>query len=174
MLVAGILSPLPEWGHAICAKDSSLLPTLSKTNAHGNDYTRDRGQKGKERLTLAGLSKAGLLPTLVRNDAASPKRAANSAFGSRPLREVYPTFCKRDHRSPNSPDGLSRRKRAMKNCGKQLPNMLGQRLTPEFCEWFMGFPAGWSASKPLAMRKFRAWSRQHGGVSSITHEEVTV
>lgn len=35
------------------------------------------------------------------------------------------------------------------------------QLNPEWVEWFMGWPTGWTELKPLAMDKFREWQRQH-------------
>lgn len=35
------------------------------------------------------------------------------------------------------------------------------RLNPEFVEWVMGWPIGWTDLKPLEMGKFREWQRQH-------------
>lgn len=34
-------------------------------------------------------------------------------------------------------------------------------LNPEWVEWFMGWPIGWTELKPLAMGKFQEWQRQH-------------
>lgn len=36
-------------------------------------------------------------------------------------------------------------------------------LNPEFAEWLMGWPRGWTASVPLATGRFLSWSPQHGG-----------
>jgi len=163
MMRGGILSLRPEWERHISGGGSGLWPTLSKTNAHGNGYTRDGGKKGKERLTLPGMVKAGMLPTLSKSMATRGDCPSERNRRTPGLMSLLPTLCKRDYRAPNSPDGASRRKRAMKNAGKQLPNELGQSLTPTFCEWFMGFPLGWTELKPLETRKFREWSKKHGG-----------
>ena len=40
------------------------------------------------------------------------------------------------------------------------PHQDGQ-LNPEWVEWFMGWPIGWTELKPLAMGKFQEWLRQH-------------
>jgi len=100
------------------------LPTLTVTNAHGNGYTRDGGQKGKERLTLTGLMR---LPTLTAS-MCTPGDMEGAAFPSAD-RPVYRSG--------------------------------GGRLNPEWGEWFMGFPMGWTEFQPLAMLKFREWQRQH-------------
>ena len=44
--------------------------------------------------------------------------------------------------------------------GQQTPPM---RLNPDWVEWLMGWPPGWTDLKPLATDKFREWQQQHGG-----------
>jgi hypothetical protein len=39
----------------------------------------------------------------------------------------------------------------------------GGQLNPEWVEWLMGWPIGWTELKPLAMDRFREWQQQHGG-----------
>jgi len=46
------------------------------------------------------------------------------------------------------------------------------RLNPEFVEWVMGWPIGWTALKPLAMDKFHEWQRQHSPCSPANAEEA--
>ena len=36
------------------------------------------------------------------------------------------------------------------------------RLNPEFAEWVMGWPIGWTDVAPLEMDRFQEWQRQHG------------
>jgi len=56
--------------------------------------------------------------------------------------EHYPTPAARDYRSPNS--------------------VIGGQLNPDWVEWLMGWPIGWSALEPLGMDKFHEWLRLHG------------
>lgn len=100
------------------------LPTLTRTDAHGHDYTRDRGEKGRERPTLVGCLK---LPTLTCQD------AHNNGSESQANRNRPP-----------------------------LNSCLGGRLNPQWTDWFMGFPIGWTALEPLEMPKYRQWLEQHG------------
>ena len=37
----------------------------------------------------------------------------------------------------------------------------GGHLNPEWTEWLMGWPIGWTDLKPLEMAKFLSWRRQH-------------
>lgn len=44
----------------------------------------------------------------------------------------------------------------------------GGQLNPEWVEWLMGWPIGWTELKPLAMDKFREWQQQHSPCSRST------
>lgn len=37
----------------------------------------------------------------------------------------------------------------------------GGQLNPEWVEWLMGWPIGWTGLKPLGMDKFHEWQQQH-------------
>ena len=63
--------------------------------------------------------------------------------------------------SPTSGDGLVT---ALK---RMFPNLVGGPLNPDWCEWFMGFPMGWTASAALGMHKFHEWQQQHSECSQI-------
>ena len=81
-------------------------------------------------------------------------------------------------RTPTSRDWKNARNPSKCNAGKgqrqtglndQLCNKSGStvaerngQVTPEFCEWLMGFPIGWTESAPLETLKFRRWLRSHG------------
>jgi hypothetical protein len=49
----------------------------------------------------------------------------------------------------------------VKICMHEAKQMLGGHLNPEFVEWLMGWPIGWTDSEPLAMDKFLLWQQQH-------------
>ena len=36
-------------------------------------------------------------------------------------------------------------------------------LSPDWTEWLMGWPIGWTALQPLETARFREWQQQHGG-----------
>ncbi|MNP65584.1 hypothetical protein D3C76_1611870 [compost metagenome] len=37
----------------------------------------------------------------------------------------------------------------------------GGQLNPEWVEWLMGWPIGWTDLRPLAMDRFHLWQQQH-------------
>jgi hypothetical protein len=45
---------------------------------------------------------------------------------------------------------------------KNLADFLGGVPNPEFSEWLMGWPIGWTDLKPLEMDKFQQWQQWHG------------
>jgi len=42
------------------------------------------------------------------------------------------------------------------------PEEMNGPLNPEWVEWLMGWPIGWTDLKPLETDKFREWQQQHG------------
>ena len=78
---------------------------------------------------------------------------------------LLPTLAARDYRHPNAPGGISRGKRPPKS-GKQLPNALGGPINPEWAEWFMGFPAGWTELSPSETQSVRKSRRLSAARSS--------
>ena len=64
----------------------------------------------------------------------------------------------------NKPEGYSsenfRPTLAQIATGQDKP--LGGQLNPDWVEWLMGWPIGWTDLKPLAMGRFQLWLQQHG------------
>lgn len=64
----------------------------------------------------------------------------------------------------SSPGSLVRKSGADRS-GDRLDHAVmasdGGQLSPEWVEWLMGWPIGWTGLKPLAMDRFREWERQH-------------
>lgn len=45
--------------------------------------------------------------------------------------------------------------------GRKLVTVIGGKLNPDWTEWLMGWPIGWTALQPLEMDKFRKWLQLH-------------
>lgn len=72
--------------------------------------------------------------------------------------QTWPTPIKRDARS------LKGAKRSPNAMGTEpLVTVVGGALNPDWVEWLMGVPIGWSALRPLETRRFRQWLKLHGG-----------
>jgi len=123
---------------------SSLLPTLT-AQSYGTNHGGAAGREGKVRESLQTMAKRGsLLPTLTRcGNMLSPSMQKWAAH------RLLPTLCARDQKGPSD---------RLREGSNNLPSALGGHLSPTFCEWLMGFPAGWTqpiraakhASKRLA------------------------
>jgi hypothetical protein len=46
-----------------------------------------------------------------------------------------------------------------------LTSRVGGQLNPNWVEWLMGWPIGFTDLKPLVMDKFQKWQQQHGKYS---------
>jgi hypothetical protein len=66
----------------------------------------------------------------------------------------FPTPAARDWKDGNYP---SERKRHT----PPLAVHAGGTLNPEWVEWLMGWPIGWTDLKPLEMDRYRQWLQQH-------------
>jgi hypothetical protein len=89
---------------------------------------------------------SSLLPTLTKTTYGTNQGGAAGRAG--PVREslqrmaahrLLPTLCRRDEKGigPQHTQG-----------GQDLPRTVGGHLSPTFCEWFMGFPEGWTSAMP--------------------------
>lgn len=58
--------------------------------------------------------------------------------------------------------GPSQQRRAEHGFSSTLNQEIGGRLNPDWVEWLMGWPIGWTALEPLEMDRFQQWLRQHG------------
>jgi len=64
----------------------------------------------------------------------------------------------------NKPEGYSseRFRPTLAQIATEQDKPLGGQLNPDWVEWLMGWPIGWTDLKPLGMDKFREWLRLHG------------
>ncbi|KKM98589.1 hypothetical protein LCGC14_1156520, partial [marine sediment metagenome] len=111
------------------------LPTAKATHG-GPDYQcKARGAGGDSLVTT--LNKAQRLPTLTATGGSNRSTPAKDGTPS-PLRPNIKTILKHS-----------------------APTLTGP-VNPDWLDWYMGFPIGWSGLKPLAKRRFQQWCEQHG------------
>lgn len=119
--------------------ESSLLPT-PRANERGQ-YQRDQGKMGKERPTLTGVVK-GWLPTPRATDGShggriTPRKGREGGTLVEAISiRMYPT--PRADGRDNAGGSNSRRS------AKKRGTYIGRALNPQFVEWLMGFPIGWT------------------------------
>jgi hypothetical protein len=118
-----------------------------------------------ERQTLAprtNESVSGLWQTPVADDTSS--RRTKYAQGGTPLSlavRLWPTPTAGNHKSGGylAEWGGSAARKVMAELVPQ-EEMFGP-LNPDWVEWLMGWPIGWTDLKPLETAKFQEWRRQH-------------
>jgi hypothetical protein len=54
------------------------------------------------------------------------------------------------------------------NAGRDRFGLTGGVPNPDWLEWMMGLPIGWTAPGALATDRFQAWCRLHGITSALT------
>ena len=79
-----------------------------------------------------------------------PSEPATNELGS----GLLPTLTARDFKSDSCSPEFRKKRDAMK-IGKTLPWTLRGLLNPTWCEWFMGFPEGWTELEHSEMRLSR-------------------
>lgn len=108
-------------------------------------------------------SDSGLWPTPVADDTGS--RKAKYAQGGTPLSlavKLYPTPTAGNDKSGGylAEWGGSGARKTMSELVP--PEEMFGPLNPEWVEWLMGWPIGWTDLKPLGTDKFREWLSAHG------------
>ncbi len=142
-----------------------------------------------------GMTRSGALfqhPTLERPISASAFGLLPTPMASDSRRGDCPS--ERQRRSPNlvsayrtwptpvasmakgsSPAALTRKSGADRSNDRLDHAVMasdGGQLNPEWVEWLMGWPIGWTELKPLAMDKFREWRQQHSPCSRSTTSDA--
>ena len=117
--------------------ERALLPTLTASSATRG--TAMRGQNAQGGPSLQEAIEMGMtVPTLTKSEATRGSQQTY-ARGNPTLtgmaRSLSPTLCARDAKGPGPGHTKG---------GDDLPKKAGGHLSPEFCEWFMGYPIGWT------------------------------
>lgn len=141
------------------------------------------------RYSLESMARRGLIPTPTAGDAfgsGSRNTTTSAAHAGVSLTDYVrgdggkgrggPPKSKNAHKATTNTEcerlegfwGGTQGNRKSPNLGTVAAQDSGQsgRLNPEWVEWLMGWPIGWTDLKPLAMDRFREWQRQHGGGSA--------
>lgn len=130
-----------ETGCSLWDGDAGLLPTMTASLADkkGADYARRKragGGRGPDLQTFATMYP---LPTLTANMGERGGRGDLHGQSNKHMGRRLASLNARDHRSPN----------VNGNFEDQLPNQIGGQLNPTWCEWYQGFPFGWTELERL-------------------------
>ena len=173
---SGLRRPLrarpPSWVRDILGDGSSFLPTArankwGPADSHGKvpmgflpTAVKADGERGLRAYKGGNPTLTGaLLPTLTATDwKDSPgtkrrdRRRGDSRGLGRPLKQRFLPTPNTGQRGPREPDGKK---------GRELIEVVGGRVNPDWKDWFLGFPTGWTATERLATRSFQRWLRSH-------------
>jgi len=133
--------------HRMKGSASSLWPT-PRAEERGA-YQRDRGDPSRTRPTLTGAAR--MYPTPTAPGPHQVGRIEEWGGSGNPLR--VPTPSARDYKSPGRPEWVARRDR--EGHSPPLNKAVGGMLNPEWVEWLIGFPIGWTACEASGMRSSR-------------------
>ena len=105
----------------------------------------------------------GYLPTPQASDHITKRTSkswkeqgrVNFTLSNPEIQKMWPTPTVQDAKNNGSPSQMRRNT-------KPLNAEVGGRLNPDWVEWLMAWPIGWTDSKPLATDKFRQWRQSHG------------
>jgi hypothetical protein len=116
--------------------------TPKRKSGHTAQYTINQAVRDRETF-----------PTPLQSDWKC--RGPNSKQQGLPeLIKKFPTPNSRDWKDSGSTQGNQH--------SPNLGTVVGGHLNPDWVEWLMGWPIGWTDLKPLEMDKFRQWLKLHG------------
>lgn len=165
---------LPKWGmthtghvfqhltleRPISVTESGLLPTPKATDARSRTSPSDfrRNSPGLETIV-------NMWPTPKASD--GNKRGNISAHYRNGLPGAVLNFPTATASDANKWSNQSLAERQAKGLQVRLNTAVspeggnGGRLNPNWVEWLMGWPIGWTDLKPLEMGKFQSWQKAH-------------
>lgn len=137
----------PNWKHRIKEISSRFWPTPNKWDANRGPLSRELLEKGENQITLV--------------------TAVKDSTRTNPVKYwPTPVACDYKERGPNSKQkGLPEKVRMCETIvasnSKGSMNRKRPQLNPDWVEWLMGWPIGWTDLKPLEMDKYQQWYKQH-------------
>ena len=166
----GVLWELTMWEHRTSERECGFWRTPD-TNAGGivsdreleelanGNWERPSGSQKQLRLQDQ-VREPRLYPTpnCSGMDGGSNSRKANKKRGIH--QKLYPTPKCQDSRVALIDRHKSNLGKVVHGGIETLPTKTA-RLNPNWVEWLMGWPIGWTDLKPLGMDKFRLWWQQH-------------
>lgn len=153
MIVSGQLYQLPTQAHPISANDGGLWPTPVADGDRTTDY-----KQGGRSLGAEVRRSETLWPTPTATERSGINPNTGNGAGLSKVIKLWPTPTARDHKDgtaescSNVPEnGLLGR---TIHEGQNQPNAA---LSPDWVEWLMGVPIGWSSPDPLPEGAWEEW-----------------
>lgn len=163
---------LPAWGMAhdgVCWElgtsarrtsetECGYLPTPQASDHITKRTSKSWKAKGRVNFCLSNPEIQGMWPTPRKQYFATPTATANQLSPSMMkhlgCRAWWPTPTAHNAKECAAPSEYYRNT-------PTLAAQTGGKLNPPWVEWLMGWPIGWTDSKPLATDKFQQWRKQH-------------
>ena len=166
MTRSGALFQHPTAERPISGTGSGLLPTPLAGDSRRGDCPSERLRRSPSLVTAAILWPT---PT-VHGNHNRPGSSKNAGWGLSSAAKSWPTPCASASKgsSPNALTRKSGKSRVNDRIDHAVMASDGGQLNPEWVEWLMGWPIGWTELKPLAMDRFREWQQQHSPSSRST------
>lgn len=145
----GVVFQQPTAARPISATASGLWPTPT---VHGN-----HNQPGSSKHAGWGLSSA------VKQWTSPSHKSTRSRVRSTSTTHTWPTPVASMAKG-SSPKALTRKSGASRTRDRLDHAVMASDhgpLNPEWVEWLMGWPIGWTDLKPLEMARFHEWQQQH-------------
>lgn len=103
----------------------------------------------------------GLLPTPLSGRSTWQNSHGKQSFtlNGMALHNKWPTPTVNDSKNNGGP---SQHRRTERGFSPTLNTVVNGRLNPDWVEWLMGWPIGWTDLEPLAMDRFQLWLKKHG------------
>jgi len=153
-------------------------PRTGKTTDEKSESWLARNAKGD--VSTPPLSLAVKWPTPQERDGkgVSQRFHLGDTHGCLPNAVLGGTKTRRTFPTPQTMDALTKIRpvtyrgnspRITSNRGIEgqagLRDVAGGQLNPDWVEWLMGWPIGWTALEPLATGRFQSWLQLHSGFS---------
>jgi hypothetical protein len=159
---ASYLRPTPAL--PICASESGLWPTPTVCGNHNKPRASPSAGWGLSSAVKLWPTPTATLAT--KGGRITPRKGREGgtlieAVSAR--RWPTPTASASKGSSPGALTRKSGASRANDRIDHAVMASDGGQLNPDWVEWLMGWPIGWTELKPLAMDRFQEWQQQHGG-----------
>lgn len=174
MMRAGRAYPLPTAARPTAGNESGYLHMIPTPTVE--DASRKGSAEAWEKYKNAGFTPGARLRNYVQEFPTCPTPQATDY---KRMKYTPETLAKRKNHQQGLPEMVYSKEfkilptptcQDAKNNGgksqqerntKPLNAVVGGALNPDWVEWLMGWPIGWTALKPLAMDKYQLWRQQH-------------
>jgi len=146
----GVVYRRPPLARRTCGTDFGLLPTPRASRSSYNN------SHGKRTWNLPGMAFHNKWPTPTVADSKDQKRSLKSIAA-----KSGPTLLQAVQFATPGIRGLDNGSNGRKAKKSERVTHNGGKLNPDWVEWLMGWPIGWTDLQPLGMDRFQQWLRQH-------------